>query len=277
MQILVVTCDRDQWQFQVQCWSFCKYLSHTTINIIVNEPDAEPWQAWYKVNCRKYLWRHRVRIYTTADFPEFYKFAKKTLSNRFSGGGWTSQQALKLLFSNKTNKPYLVLDSKNWLVQNTKVMDLKQHRRCGTNDPFSEFAQICYQKFNFQEPQLYRPAHTPFWIDPAVTHSMFEFFGSDANACIWLLKTKLPSEFIMYDLYATSRGLDQHDVGTYQDYSKTYWTDADPPTEQEIQKIVQDKTIKMFSLHLPVLEKMDRSMIERAVGFSTRYFYWRFW
>lgn len=276
MQILVVTCDRDRWQFQVQCWSFCKYLSRTTINIVVNELDAEPWKAWYKANCRKYLWRHRVRIHTIGDFPEFYKFAKKTLSNQFSGGGWKTQQALKLLFSTKTNKKYVVLDTKNWLVQNTKVKDLEAHRRCLVKNPFQEFAQECHQKFSIAEPQLYRPAHTPFWIDPGIAKSMFEFFGNEINACVWLMKTKSPSEFIMYDLYAISRGLELPDIGAYQDYSKTYWTDADPPTEQEIQQIVQDKTIKMFSLHLPVLEKTDRSMVQRAVGFSTKYFYWRF-
>ena len=276
MQILVVTCDRDRWQFQVQCWSFCKYLSCTTINIVVNELDAEPWKAWYKTNCEKYLWRHRVRVYTTADFPEFYKFAKKTLSTQFGGGGWKTQQALKLLFSTKTNKKYVVLDSKNWLVQNTKVKDLEAHRRRLVENPFQEFAQECHQKFNIAEPQLYRPAYTPFWIDPGIVRSMFEFFGNEINACVWLMKTTSPSEFIMYDLYAISRGLDLPDTGAYQSYSKTYWTDADPPTEQEIQQIVQDKTIKMFSLHLPVLEKMNRPMIERAVGFSTKYFYWRF-
>jgi len=276
MQILVVTCDRDRWQFQVQCWSFCKYLSRTTINIVVNELDAESWMAWYQANCKKYLWRHSVCVYTLNDFPDFYKFAKKTLPIPVSSNGWKTQQALKLLFSTKTDKKYVVLDSKNWLVQNAKVQDFEQHRRRGSHDPFHEFAQQCHQKFNIAEPQLYRPPHTPFWIDPDTAKSMFEFFGGDINACIWLLKTKLPSEFIMYDLYATSRGFDQPDVGTHQNYSKIYWTDATPPTEQEIQQIVQDETITMFSLHLPVLERMDHDMIERAVGFSTKYFYWRF-
>ena len=276
MQILVVTCDRDRWQFQVQCWSFCKYLSHTTINIIVNELDAESWLFWYKANCKKYLWRHRVCVYTLNDFPEFFQFAKKTVPTSFSGGGWKTQQALKLLFSVKTNKKYVVLDSKNWLVQHARAQDLTAHRRRKSYDPYQEFVQQCYQKFNFQQPQFYRPPHTPFWIDPDITKSMFEFFGNEMNACVWLMKTKSPSEFIMYDLYATSRALDQPDLGTYQDYSKTYWTDAVPPTEQEIQQIVQDKTIMMFSLHLPVLEQMDRDMIQRAIGFSTKYFYWRF-
>jgi hypothetical protein len=260
----------------VQCWSFCKYLSRTTINIVVNELDAESWQAWYNTNCKKYLWRHRVCVYTMKDFPDFYKFTKKTLPTLFSGSGWKTQQALKLLFSTKTNKKYVVLDSKNWLVQNAKVQDFEQHRRCGSRDPFHEFAQQCNHKFCFEEFQLYRPPHTPFCIDPDITKSMFEFFGNEMNACAWLLKTKLPSEFIMYDLYATSRGFDQPDVGTHQNYSKTYWTDAVPPTEQEIQQIVQDKTIKMFSLHLPVLAQMDHDMIKKAVGFSTKYFYWRF-
>lgn len=276
MQILVVTCDRDRWQFQVQCWSFCKYLSHTTINIIVNELDAEPWMAWYKTNCKKYLWRHCVCVYTLKDFPEFLQFAKKTVLASFGGGGWKTQQALKLLFSVKTNKKYVVLDSKNWLVQNAKVQDLTAHCRRGSHDPFHEFVQQCYHKFCFQEPQLYRPPHTPFWIEPNVAKSMFEFFGNEMNTCIWLMKTQTPSEFIMYDLYASSRGLDQPDSGTYQDYSKTYWTDAVLPTEQEIQQIVQDKTIMMFSLHHPVLKQMDHAMIQRALGFSTKYFYWRF-
>ena len=276
MQILVVTCDRDRWQFQVQCWSFCKYLSRTTINIVVNELDAESWQAWYKANCKKYLWRHRVCVYTMKDFPDFYKFTKKTLPTLFIDGGWKTQQALKLLFSIKTDKKYVVLDSKNWLVQNAKVQDLEQHRRCLVANPYQEFAQQCHQKFNIEEPQLYRPAHTPFWFDPAVTKNIFEFFGNEINACVWLMKTKLPSEFIMYDLYAISQRFDLPDIGAYQNYSKIYWTDATPPTEQEIQQIVQDKTVKMFSLHLPVLAQMDHTMIERAVGFSNKYFYWRF-
>jgi hypothetical protein len=276
MQILIVTCDRDRWQFQIQCWSFCKYLSHTTINIIVNEMDPESWKVWYKANCKKYLWRHRVRVYTTADFPEFYKFAKKTLPSPFSGGGWKTQQVLKLLFSSMTDKPYLVLDSKNWLVQNTKVKDLTQHRRCLVTNPFGQFAQDCYHKFNFQEPQLYRPAYTPFWIDPKITNSMFSFFGNSCNASTWLMKAKLPSEFIMYDLYATSRGFDQPDSGTHQEYSKIYWVGSTPPTQEEIVQIVNNKNIKMFSIHLPLLAHMDKTMIEKAVGFSAKYLYWRF-
>ena len=272
MQVLVVTCDRDRWQFQVQCWSFCKYLSYTTINIIVNEIDAEPWKAWYDANCRKYLWRHRVCVYTRKDFPEFCKIKLPAAMMH----GWKTQQILKLLFSTKTDNPYVILDSKNWLVGNAKVEDLSQHVRGRSTDPFDQFARLCYEKFNFQEPQFYRPVHTPFWIDPTITNSMFDFFNGPTNTCLWFMKTEYPSEFIMYDLYATSRGLDSPNSGTRHEYSKTYWTGDVAPTEEEIKKIVDDKNIKLFSIHLPVLKQMDHAMIEKAVGFSTKYFYWRF-
>jgi hypothetical protein len=209
-------------------------------------------------------------------FLSFTNLLKKHCQFALSGGGWKTQQVLKLLFSTKTDNPYVILDSKNWLVQNAKVEDLSQHVRGRSTDPFDQFARLCYEKFNFQEPQFYRPVHTPFWIDPTITNSMFDFFNGPTNTCLWFMKTEYPSEFIMYDLYATSRGLDSPNSGTRHEYSKTYWTGDVAPTEEEIKKIVDDKNIKLFSIHLPVLKQMDHAMIEKAVGFSTKYFYWRF-
>ena len=275
MQVLVVTCDRDRWQFQIQCWSFCKYLSSTTINIVVNEPDTDSWMTWFEQNCKNYLWRHHVCVYTRKDFSDLERIKLPDAM----ASGWKTQQLLKLLFSIKTDKKYVVLDTKNWLVNNTSIEDLHPHCRStqvNPKDNFWQFVQECHRKFNLQGSQFYRPEHTPFWIDPQVTKSMFEFFGNSLNACVWFLKIELPSEFIIYDLYATSRGFDQPDTGTYQEYSKIYWIGSTPPTQEEIVQIVNNKNIKMFSIHLPVLKQMDHTMIENAVGFSTKYFYWRF-
>ena len=61
--IVIVTCDRDREQFQIQCQSIGKYLESSQYYIIVNEDCCDEWVEWFNQTCKSYLENHNVHIH----------------------------------------------------------------------------------------------------------------------------------------------------------------------------------------------------------------------
>jgi hypothetical protein len=201
-QILIVTCNRDRWQFLLQCKSIGKFLAPCRVNIIINQYPAAEWQEWFSDQCQPHLARHEVTVLTYEDFLADFSFV--FLSRGVDG--WVTQQILKLVFAIKTKQDYLVLDSKNWFVKPCCLLDFtRRTRKPGDHNPnFNPIHQDCCRRWNLDQLTAYRPAITPYFIDPVIVGKLFQDFGGIDNFLAWFLKFKNPSEFIVYDLFAQS-------------------------------------------------------------------------
>lgn len=206
-QVLVVTCNRDRWLFLIQCKSMGKFLDPCTINIVINETHSQSWIAWFTNNCKKYLANHLVTIYTHEDFFDDLDFSIVHKTQE----GWVTQQIFKLAFALKTSSEYMVLDSKNWFVRKTNLLEIypRLRRWKDHNYTFNKFVDSCNANFNLAEETAYRPAITPYKFNPDIVKKLFLTFGGVNKFMSWFVSFRDPSEFIVYDLYAQSIGQEQ--------------------------------------------------------------------
>jgi hypothetical protein len=259
MQILVVTCDRDRWQFQIQCWSIGKYLEPCELHFIINEANPSDWLDWFNATCRCYLGQHRVHVYTFEDFANDIVFYLKIFDNK---AGWQNQQVYKLIFALKTQQPYIILDSKNWFVKPAKLTDMVKPKRHVIQPPadFDRFYIELLNKFNFPDAQC-RGIITPFHMDPVVVLKLFEHFGGVDSFINWFLSFRIQSEFMVYDLFAQYAGLD-HDPGAIEDYYRNFWYTEVALDIEKFKLALAEPCVKMVSIHYPLLKSVNPSVIE---------------
>jgi hypothetical protein len=264
-QVLVVTCDRDRWQFLLQIRSIGKFLEPCNLCVIINEHDPQRWLCWFKENCEQRLDRHHVKIMTREDFNDIIPC--QSLDDKVSG--WISQQIYKLLFSLKVNDPYLVLDSKNWFIKDSKLVDFQQRTRVGisTNPGFVNFYDRCLEQFEMPKDTMYRPIITPYAIDPAIVRSMLDKFQGAKNFFDWFTSDKIASEFMAYDLFAQSLGLEQ-DSGYPMICCKIFWYSLPNRAELNLDEVVAcsgTPGIKMLSIDRKLLLLRYQNQLERLL------------
>lgn len=252
-QLLVVTCNRDRWQFLLQCKSIGKFLSPCKVTIIINQYPAVEWQEWFDNHCRIHLLKHEVCVLTYEDFLPDFSFV---LSRGIDG--WVTQQILKLAFALKTEQDYLVLDSKNWFVRSCNLNDFtKRTRKASDHNPnFNPIHQDCCQRWSLDTATSYRPAITPYHINPDTVKRLFKDFGGIDNFMSWFVKFKNPSEFIVYDLFAQCIGRESFTGETANSpcrnfyYAHTTVAVKHKSTELnlvEFEACLQDTSIKMIT------------------------------
>ena len=121
-----------------------------------------------------------VHVYTYDTF--FDVFLINPILNK---SGWISQQVFKLVFALVTEHPYLVLDTKNWLVRPT---DFNSYQTLARRPPpliFLEFYQALVQQLKLKEDMLCCPEVTPYKIDPKIVIKLFEQFGGVDKFVNW--------------------------------------------------------------------------------------------
>lgn len=259
-QVLIVTCNRDRWQFQIQCWSIGKYLEPCDLHIVINELDPTDWPEWFAANCRLYLNNHNVKVWTYEDFMDDIFLFHPNMTK-----GWLSQQLFKLAFACKTQDPYIILDSKNWFVKNTKLSDLPKRPRetLSTIPDFNKFIYACLEKFNLSYVYC-RGLITPYHFTPGIVLKMFEHFGGQDAFNNWFLEFSAPSEFIVYDLFAQYAKLDS-DAGTLVDNYRYFWYTDLVLDLEKFKLAVIEPGVKMVSVHSPLLKTIDPQAIESVL------------
>ena len=249
-QLLIVTCDKHQLQFLIQCESLGKYLDPVQINIIINEIDPRAWIDWFYKHCADMLAKHSVEVLTWNDFDENFSFENVVLRKP----GWITQQIFKLLFALRTSNNYVVFDTKNWLIQSAKLQDFCKRPR----NPIGSQIPMCFEKFYLDTlakicPGKYlafRPEITPYIIDPMIVRKMFDSFGGVHEFQSWFASYEAPSEFIVYDIFAQHHGLDNA-AGQYSNNTVYYFDELDIDL---ISKNIQDPNLQMLSVHPKLLD-----------------------
>ena len=264
MQVLVVTCNRDRWLFQHQCWSIGQYLESCTVNIFINELNSAEWKTWFDLECRPHLVNHIVTVYTYDDFVDC--IAMENLLEKFKlRAGWITQQIFKLAFSLKTSAPYIVLDSKNWFVKHTRLSNIQKRHRRQVAPLLHNFYFNAIEKLNATEIYYCRPEITPYYIDPIIVNGLFNATGGVDNFIKWFVSHETPSEFIVYDLYAQCMNLD-HDIGQDSLYAKNFWGDEVTLDLAQFEQALANPMVHMVSIHPRLVENLNIIDVETLLN-----------
>lgn len=265
MQALIVTCNRDTWQFRLQCKSIGKYLEPCDVHIVINEPDPSGWINWFNSDCLPYLGNHRVQVYTHKDFYSDFLF-----HNIYSVHGWVSQQIFKLTFSLKTDQPYIVLDSKNWFVKPTRLQDIPNRPRVAT--PSAGFLRFYFEarkKLQIEHMYRIREIITPYYIDPAVVKAILAEFGGVDQFIEWFMLYDMASEFMLYDLYAQHHKLDE-DTGSTTPYSMSYsmnfWYYDKSIDLDKFARVLSDPAVHLIGIQFALIETVNTDEIEALLN-----------
>jgi hypothetical protein len=259
MTVLVVTCDRDRYQFRLQCLTAGKFLSPTNLHIVINEPDPSTWLVWYLQECSKLLPSHTVHLYTHKDFNVSESILLKN-------SGWKTQQLFKLLFALKTHTPYVVLDSKNWFIKPTTESDFVKRTRRIKPDAIDMMADAL-QLFDLQEVLPTRPEITPYIVDPVVVKGLLSKFDSIESFCKWFVQYNQPHEFVLYDLYAQAAGYET-DTGYERIPYKNFWHDEKDLTLNTIKQFLINQQHHVLTIHPTALRQLDLEQLENLINES---------
>lgn len=211
--LVIVTCCKDYWKFEMLCKSLNLFLEPAKIIIIINEDDSYVpiWKSFYNVACKNHLGKHTVQIYTRADL---YGFEIPYMHI----DGWVHQQVLKLFAAQVVDDDeYLVLDSKNFLFRKTSVENIKQTEP--TTDwmlpPVERFCIECCNFFNVKytgRDMFYVTQNiTPFILQTSVVRDLVKHFQDKKHFYSWFQNLSYidgvaPTEFIVYEVFAKKLG-----------------------------------------------------------------------
>lgn len=111
MDLVTVTCNRDFQQMLLQAESIQKFVNPCTHWIVVNEKitNVEVWKSMVS----KYYTRHKSVLLFPSDFKNV----------NLTDSGWHSQQYYKLKIAEMLTDDYVVLDSKNFFIDNCNIDD----------------------------------------------------------------------------------------------------------------------------------------------------------
>ena len=199
--LVIVTCYKDSWQFELLCNTMQKFLEPCPVLIVCNEePLFEVWKDWFNITIAEKLSKFDILVKQRSDF---------LLSDCYSIPGWITQQSLKLAACKyvKTND-YIVLDSKNFFTQDIGLNQIKRRTPLLlTNDNlwYNAVHQI-YNHFKIQIPEnIYLTDNvTPFFLNNQIVKSLIDYFGGADNIPKILTGSELGlsiAEFYLYGVY----------------------------------------------------------------------------
>lgn len=202
--LVIVTCKRDQWKFEMLLRSIFSFVEPCPIIIIYNEQDNKykEWCEWFEV-LKPLLGKFYVKTFKASDFM-YVDFVNNS--------GWLSQQYLKLFaYKEIRTEEYIVLDSKNFFIQKCSLDDI-QHSRPHGNWRFPNLEEWVKEVCKFYD--IYYPGKhlklrstvTPYIMKTRVVRRMFKNWNNETDFINWFGNLAReehisPSEFILYELY----------------------------------------------------------------------------
>ena len=231
--LLIVTCERDKWKFEMLCRSIKFYLEPCKIMIVYNGVDTEykHWIRWLNKLKRKLLYRFDVIEHPASKFwpTRFVKdFDIEDLDH-----GWISQQMLKILVADYIGTTdYLILDSKNFFFKPCNIANIKSSRSHGNwTTPFQDvWTEKCCKTLDLIYPGRslkLRANVTPYIFKTDVAKQLINYLGGPLEFHTWFLengpmaKGCEPAEFILYELFEVK--VNQRDAEYVGSNGVTVW------------------------------------------------------
>jgi hypothetical protein len=253
-------------QFLIQAQSISRFLEPCRVNVIVNEVYFGPWMQWFDQNCKQYFSRHELCILTWQDF-----FDHPTQQCKHE---YDRQQIYKLIFATKTNSDYLILDTKNWFAKTCVLDDF--HRQSRPQSVFVNFGNFyidCCKKYGEYD---IRGITTPYPIDIQAAQSLIEHLGVNGLRDLFNEFSIAPwsgtgaSEFVLYDVYAQSIGLEQ-DPGQYVEYNAIFELESNVKLGklmiQQWLKQLEVPTVKMLTMRQQLFNMLTPELVTDLTKF----------
>jgi hypothetical protein len=216
--LVVVTCIKDNWSFEMLCKSIKKYLSSCNIIIIYNdkEENFNAWKIFYNKLHTRYFQNHNVLLQTQRDY---WTLDDESHLHPMQKEGWVDQQVLKLSVSENVNtKSYTCIDSKNFFIKPLQVEDIAQIQPepiTWTDEILENWVKFCCKtlELNYPGKQIKLTQNTtPYKIDTEEAKKLVEHFGGIKKFYRWFTKNAIPdsispSEFFLYELWLKKQGI----------------------------------------------------------------------
>lgn len=219
--LVIITCCRDMWGFEMLCKSMRKNLAPCKILIVLNEEEqyCDSWFFWFNNYIKTFLQPHDFNVLTRKDFFDFELLPEQKTD------GWVNQQILKILAAQHIDTTqYLCLDSKNFFFRKTSIENIKQvEQTVNWLHPWliSWSQNVCMSmniEFTGRDSFYLTQNITPFIINTAWCREMIDFYKGKESFFKTFYRLKLPhdtcspSEFIMYDIFCKKKNYINYDT-----------------------------------------------------------------
>ena len=216
--LVIVTCDRDRWEFDLLCRSIYKFLEPSKIIVICNENDDEynKWEIWFKQRCSPVLYRHSVKVMKKRDF---WQREHESHLQDLQLEGWIDQQVIKLAVAKYVTTPeYICLDSKNFFIRPCSLMDIQQQEPVDSSwmgDFRENWVKLCCNEFGIVYPGMTIKLTvniTPYIVQTKPTRKLVNHYGGAEQFFIWFSTVCIPdtvcaSEFQLYELWCIKHSI----------------------------------------------------------------------
>ena len=215
--LVVVTCKRDQWNFELLCRSMGKFLEPCKVIIVYNESaeTSNSWEKFFKRHCKPFINNFDVKLMYK---EQFWQLSDENHLTEMEKSGWVDQQVLKLCVAEQVETEfYLVLDSKNFFIASTNINHIKQIQPESTDwcEPIlKNWITTCCETFDVTLPSTpikLTQNTTPYLLRTKSAKDLVEFFGGSKFLYKWFsLEARKekhgPSEFFLYEIFTMRYG-----------------------------------------------------------------------
>jgi hypothetical protein len=183
MDLVTVTCLKEQAQMVLQAESIQKFVEPCTHWVIINEPILPDFKYWHSL-LDQYYTKHTLKLISFHDDPSH--------DNYHQAGGYYSQQIFKLLVAKYIKEKYIVIDTKNIFIKSTNINDynnclgghgsyIDYHAYNLTYQPLSNINDCTIRtyckKLKIPASYVHLNCFAPFIIDARVINSVKDLDG----------------------------------------------------------------------------------------------------
>lgn len=214
--IVVVTCEKDQYEFELLCRTIRKFLEPSRLIFICNEHNCEKWFTWYNEVIAPLLKKHKVKLFKKHDF---WDYTHEEHIHVLQREGWVDQQVIKLAIAKHvTTKEYICVDSKNFFIRPCNTLHIKQAEPISSDwagELRLNWIKFCCETLNVRYPGEHIKLTgniTPYIIDTKQAQALVTHFGGSELFYVWFITNAVPEaispgEFFLYEIWLIKNGL----------------------------------------------------------------------
>jgi hypothetical protein len=246
--ILTVTCSDHKIPMLLQAYSLNKFYKTKTTHYVFVEDDKMSVTEWQSLLQPEYTFHNLVIIPAHSE----------RIVDNVEKLGWCRQQWIKFWAANFIQNDYIILDSKNFLIDtvteeqfpeegNDRLWWLKD----GKNEAHRPFVQYVSRKWKLPYYGAYWAIETPFVFKKSVAERVLDLDCKE----LFEHALVLPSEFLLYRM-----ACDVEDINDKNSICRVYWTaDQLSPVETP-----------MIGIHDYIFYKTHERAIDFLEQFKTR-------
>lgn len=230
--LVVVTCQRDQWGFEMLCRSMEKYLKPCNVIFICNDTVEYQgiWRKLYNKHYKHHLRKFDVRILVKEDF---WNESAENHLHPMEKEGWVDQQVIKLGVADYVKtKEYVILDAKNFFISDLYLEEIQQvmPEPTGWCEPIlKNWIVTCAETMGLEVPasQIRLTQNiTPYIFNTQLAQELLKFFGGTVFLFKWFtLESRKPkhspAEFFLYEMFTIKN--DWRNLGTTKQNCIAFW------------------------------------------------------